>query len=670
MASLWPRFPSSFHVNVPPKIATLIPQDYVTFQDIIADINSTGRANAKVALVLSGGGAKGAYEAGAVEAMLQLNLVPDIIVGTSAGSLVSLPLFADLLYPFSDPASPYKAGQSNLWRNLAKGNNAAATLFNNAWLIDLMSGKPNPLTNALQGVKNVIGDFSKFFKQEGPTLQADWKAFINAVEANSTVSKAVTNAQNTIAAVKQDITNMGVDLDPTTTKRHYWQLSGDAKKLFKDLGLEGEDLWDVLTAIFDKIAAILGTFEKLAVDAAADLAVDTTALAAGIGALAVILPAGFLLIELLAPYLIIAGFEYDHILDNTGLKIFVDNYMRSAVQRAKSIPSGTAWSSVVVADWIHLASGGAGPRPELILTTTDLRAQRQVLFTIAKADTVRNLAQNDRWVVDMAGVVPVPDAGSTQSHVDNVFNAAPATPSMETQSPVDAILGVLAPSDPLLLACITSTSIPFAFQPQYWNMRGWVKGKHYSFGHFHVDGGVVDNTALDVALEAGATHIICIQLNSFRDTRLLSDDSPYPIFTMAGQLLENILANGPLRNTIDGVIGENAKGGSQVHIYRLAPPEDSDTIDTLDFDGHYATSQGNIKLTMNLYDLFMHGYIDVKGFSGPNDNHARTDGVFQDYLRNGASLGCAQVSSFQSDAGSSHYGDRKFWYARQYPEPS
>ncbi len=41
----------------------------------------------KIAFVLSGGGAKGAYEIGFIKAMLELNIFPDIITGTSIGAL-------------------------------------------------------------------------------------------------------------------------------------------------------------------------------------------------------------------------------------------------------------------------------------------------------------------------------------------------------------------------------------------------------------------------------------------------------------------------------------------------------------------------------------------------------------------------------------------------------
>ena len=41
----------------------------------------------KLGLVLAGGGAKGSYQVGAYQALLELGLRPDIITGASVGSL-------------------------------------------------------------------------------------------------------------------------------------------------------------------------------------------------------------------------------------------------------------------------------------------------------------------------------------------------------------------------------------------------------------------------------------------------------------------------------------------------------------------------------------------------------------------------------------------------------
>ena len=72
--------------------------------------------NPKIGLVLAGGGAKGAYQAGAIKYLAEINFVPHIIAGTSIGALNGAVLAANL--PFS-----YAADRLNLmWTNLGEAN--------------------------------------------------------------------------------------------------------------------------------------------------------------------------------------------------------------------------------------------------------------------------------------------------------------------------------------------------------------------------------------------------------------------------------------------------------------------------------------------------------------------------------------------------------------------
>ncbi len=94
----------------------------------------------KFALTISGGGARGAYEAGAAEALLGSGLVPDLIVGTSAGALVGFGLFIDLLFPTQGTA-PFSGTQTGLWKDLGLQNNGAFKVVSEPWLNDLISFK-------------------------------------------------------------------------------------------------------------------------------------------------------------------------------------------------------------------------------------------------------------------------------------------------------------------------------------------------------------------------------------------------------------------------------------------------------------------------------------------------------------------------------------------------
>ena len=78
--------------------------EYLTLDQVLLDIHKA-REPRRVALSITGGGARGAYEAGAVEALLQAfhawDVYPDVIAGTSVGALIGTGLMIDLLFPVS-----------------------------------------------------------------------------------------------------------------------------------------------------------------------------------------------------------------------------------------------------------------------------------------------------------------------------------------------------------------------------------------------------------------------------------------------------------------------------------------------------------------------------------------------------------------------------------------
>ena len=64
-----------------------------------------------IAFVLSGGGSLGAIQAGMLEALLERDIVPDALVGTSIGA-------ANAAYLAGDPTLPQARALSGLWRSL------------------------------------------------------------------------------------------------------------------------------------------------------------------------------------------------------------------------------------------------------------------------------------------------------------------------------------------------------------------------------------------------------------------------------------------------------------------------------------------------------------------------------------------------------------------------
>lgn len=87
-----------------------------------------------IAFVLSGGGSRGAMEAGGIKALYEAGIRPDIIVGSSAGALNAAFLAAD----------PSRGGVERLcgiWQDLKSRDVVPGNLLTKAWR--LLSGKPS-----------------------------------------------------------------------------------------------------------------------------------------------------------------------------------------------------------------------------------------------------------------------------------------------------------------------------------------------------------------------------------------------------------------------------------------------------------------------------------------------------------------------------------------------
>lgn len=63
------------------------------------------------AFVLSGGGSRGALQAGALEVFLEAGIFADVLVGTSVGAL-------NAAYLASEPTAPRAAALADEWRRM------------------------------------------------------------------------------------------------------------------------------------------------------------------------------------------------------------------------------------------------------------------------------------------------------------------------------------------------------------------------------------------------------------------------------------------------------------------------------------------------------------------------------------------------------------------------
>lgn len=576
---------------------------YCGISQIVADIAAARQAGkpVKVAFTFTGGGARGAWEGGVAEALLSAGLVPDLIVGTSAGALVSFALFVDLALPAGNLPAPFRGRQSTMWRQLGVGNNGAAQVVDNPWLVELASGKTlgdtlgTTLTIASE-VATAIATVKQSMLRAAVAIAGDVQAIEQVVAVN--LAATITTLQAALQALRNPA-----------------DIAADIALLIQIRDTLNADIAAVQTVAINLAKAVHTadlTVKSALVDAGAlvgDVARDLAGLQLKLQPLAAQLAALEKLAMLVARAVQGRVELRESLLEFTELANTLQRYLDSALGISKT--TGVR-PDPLVTRWQKNAT-----MPELLLTTTDLSATRLMLFGLAREPTVRKLIAADMWYADLAhGATQGPKSPPGRPH-PAYFNIVPAPPNLDTD---------------LVRAAITSSSIPVAFPPQRWTLQrefgpNGVPPSTQKFTHLFVDGGVVDNSPVDVAATAGATHIVSIELTPLYDP-VISDakarQPPPPSFslvTMPGTLLNSFMV-GAHNNAVGRLVADNVEraDNAKLQLYRLAPiVPSSASIDTLDFDGHY-NARG---LTMNLYDWFMQGFLDAHDWGSIDDpNHA------------------------------------------------
>lgn len=212
---------------------------------------------------------------------------------------------------------------------------------------------------------------------------------------------------------------------------------------------------------------------------------------------------------------------------------------------------------------------GTKDAPELIVTATDLTARWECLFALASQERCVRLAEKG-WEVGRIGG----DAGGA-------VNGA-------TQR-----LSIVHESE-LLRCIVASTSIPGVFPSQRIRLHG-ADGSNAEYVHDFVDGGVLNNSPMNVAVDAGATHVISIELDplGYRaplDAAAPGHGEPALVENVAltfATLLEMATTEDVFRTvSMNRMLSRGRVPGMRlVEIYRIAPTHRD--LQTLDFNGHY-----------------------------------------------------------------------------------
>ena len=574
----------------------------------------------KFALTISGGGARGAYEAGAAEALLGSGLVPDLIVGTSAGALVGFGLFIDLLFPTQGTA-PFSGTQTGLWKDLGLQNNGAFKVVSEPWLIDLISFKTvglilEDISASLDAGLHAL----TLLQNEVQVLLSALNTDLNTVDDNAiqTFTDAVTklnalrvsvlslNAKNikdaiTLAkTISGEVVNKGIaDVNTLveTTKKALQELRNDIQatgQLSGNLLNQFQALDSILRGELVSLRVLLDFIALVAMTPPASSPHPVQ------------LKNSFTTLEPLKRTLTTFA---------TGL-------------RTGPMVSGPTPPRSIVAAWRN------GAQTDLIITTTDLNEQRLILFGLAKPENVNPLLNAQTWYVDLSH-----GQGQGQ-HRTPILSDQLFTP--------DPTPGVIEMNAQVIDAVVTSASVPVFFEPQTWNLNRTItvsgsgrtaqRTAQSLMGRQLVDGGVADNSPIDIAIGAGATHIISLELDP-----LLSDipstggpvAAPVPpnLFCIAWETVNAGMAASQA-NSIQRLIQINSTrldtDPNKIQLYRLAPKQfPKKSIQSYQFDGNWDPLMPG-QLVMGLYDWCMQGYIDAKGLTGSS---VTADPVIIDYLR-------------------------------------
>lgn len=704
---------------------------FVTLQNLITDFENDSNPNKKLALAISGGGARGSYEAGVIEAMLQefrqVGIAPQIVTGTSAGSIVATCLFVDLLFPLTPGASdpglppevpgpvPYASRQSQVWRNMAAGNAGAQQLFGNmSWLVEFVTGqKPWPVIGTLFDEIQVLEANWTILKGQLTTLGSSIQAVVNAAGAGAPFFADVTTAVNSATggpsgafqtAVTQLMKDWGnLDISFINISGDVSQLSAlvsDVETIIDNLPSIPAVASATITAAQSEIGSLSTYLQTLTASIAAlrgplGSVIGTTGRLTGAAleitaCIEAIALAGAFLAENLLPVVCgvfgiaiaagVAAVEMENILPPMNMLTLLASVMGGACPVGQTVL--TKWRSL-----------GTQNRPELLMAGTDMTSQRQMVFAIANKKTLESLATDDTWVTDLAGYID-PATANTAITSQSPSRVIPT----EIFTPLNTgTMANLSDHSLIAKATMTSSALPFAFPPQRWYLGHLdpntpaprvpatatapaipaIGPAMESFlPHIFMDGGIVDNSPIDLAVVAGATHIISVELHplpsfgdDFRDAYFLRDDNETFGFGKIAYGVFNIGMSGSLIRSIEDVVEANAalSSGKQIRIYRMAPlvPDSANvggnsvdlSVGTIDFDGAYNTNNGIIQ---NLYDWFMQGYVDAKSYT--SEPAPGTDPVYTEYKTNQGILGCVGPSSLQ-------FTGNQFWFTGKEPLP-
>jgi len=272
--------------------------------------------------------------------------------------------------------------------------------------------------------------------------------------------------------------------------------------------------------------------------------------------------------------------------------------------RGKTVDQARVLSREVVKSWYDRQN----ELPELVFTVTNVSLGSDCLFTLVRPDTYQRLVKLGWLAIQLDGAGEL--AGRYRQDKRALFTLP--------ENFLRCILG--------------STAVPGAFPAQELGIYG-PDGRH-EVRHFFVDGGVLNNSPVHIAIDAGATHVISLELEPLDPVKPLEvddRDGGYNLLETAVTTFSTLLklsTRGDIRRTTtwNRFLLENPEAAGAkidpagqesdarprtskriIPLYRIAPEQRE--IGTVEFDGHYEKG----KQAVTLRDWLRRGYVDMQG---------------------------------------------------------
>ena len=168
---------------------------------------------------------------------------------------------------------------------------------------------------------------------------------------------------------------------------------------------------------------------------------------------------------------------------------------RPRLSRSLTLDQARVLSRELAGEWYRRRDA----LPEFIVTSTDITVHRECLFTLVRPDTYARLLRRE-WMAVQFG---------SDSDGAKEYRSLPQA--------------LFALPENLVRTIMASSAVPGAFPSQRIGIYG--PDSRQAAHHHFVDGGVLNNSPIHIAIDAGATHVISLEILPYEKIGPLQDDT-------------------------------------------------------------------------------------------------------------------------------------------------